>query len=150
MKLWPFKTMRTSTYDDLVATEGALTVALDETVAMEKDRDEARAERDEARAVAQRFHRELEEKAREVQRLLLQLSQAEHGAGGVSVLLDNGKAVTAHRTEGGARRAARERYGVDEGSWGSDPGRSVTEGLVISTIPLVAEADDTNAEVVTV
>ncbi len=139
MKLWPFKTTSTARYDELVAAEGALTVALGETVAMEEARDSALAARDDALIALDLLQAELEGKGRELERLNHLVDQAVHGAGSIHVLLNDGEAISAHRTKDGAKAAARLRYGLSEDGWSQGVGRPLTEGQVISTIPLAAE-----------
>ncbi|MDH6545879.1 hypothetical protein [Streptomyces sp. SPB4] len=133
MKFWPFKTISAARYAELVDAESALTVALGETTAVEKARDMLRAQRDAALEDNRQLSMELEELRR-------RLDLAEHGEGSIAVLLDNGRAISAHRTSGGAKRAARESCGIDETLWsGNGEGRSLTDCWVISTIPLAAD-----------
>ena len=149
MKLWPFKTIRTDRYDELVAAEGALNVALGETVAMEKARDTALAARDDALVTVEILQAELEGRAKAVERLERLLDQATHGAGSIHVLLNDGEAISAHRTNDGAKAAARLRYGLSEDGWSQGEGRPLTEGQVISTIPLAAETAHTETKAAT-
>ncbi|WP_327419653.1 hypothetical protein [Streptomyces sp. NBC_01233] len=149
MKLWPFKTIRADRHDKLVAAEGALTVALAETVAMEKARDTALSARDDALIALELIQLELEGKGRELESLERLLDQAAHGVGSIHVLLNDGEAISAHRTKDGAKAAARLRYGVSEDGWSQGEGRPPTDGQVISTIPLAADTADTDTKAAT-
>ncbi|MFK0203468.1 hypothetical protein [Streptomyces lavendulae] len=151
MRIWPYKTIRIDRYDELVAAEGALTVALAEAVAMEKERDTALSARDDALIALEDIQVELEVRGREVERLELLVDQAAYGASSIHVLLNDGEAISAHRTKDGAKGAARLRFGAAEGQWTQDKpaGRSLTEGLVVSTIPLAAETASTDTKAAT-
>ncbi|GAA3126633.1 hypothetical protein [Streptomyces goshikiensis] len=150
MKFWPYKVIRADRHGELVDAEGALTVALAETIAMEKARDTAFSERDDALSGLEMIELELEGKRRELESLGRLLDQATHGAASIHVLLSNGEAISAHRTKGGAMAAARLRYGVCENDWSQGEGHAPTAGHVISTIPLAADTADTDTKAATV
>lgn len=133
MKFWLFKTIRAARYAELVDAESALTVALGETAAVETARDMLRAQRNAALEDNSQLSMELAELRR-------RLDLAEHGEGSIAVLLDGGRAISAHRTGEGAKRAAHQTFGIDEAVWsGNGEGRSLTDCWVISTIPLAAD-----------
>ncbi|MDA5279861.1 hypothetical protein [Streptomyces sp. Isolate_45] len=139
MKFWPYKMLRAGRFAELLDAEGAVTVALSESVDMEESRDEARKQRDAALADAHELRQILAKQAVEMRELRSRLDLADHGAGHVCVLLNHGEAISAHRSVDDAKGAARLHFGIATGGWGRDASRPLTTGVVISTIPLVAD-----------